>query len=199
MAGCVASVALVTVMSAYDAGTERRPSIRTARDQLGQFRFAVLQRAGARRAARADLLRPDDHLRHARRPQPRAWRHVHARRLCRLARLQLHGLLHRRGHRRLAVRHAGRRRDGAGHHSPFLRAAARGPAARHLRPRHRLRRSGRFFFGSLSKTVPAPPPLVGITHLGFMFYPTYRLALLGIVAVALLRCSTSCSTAPASA
>ena len=44
----------------------------------------------------------------------------------------------------------------------------------------------RFFFGSLSKTIPAPPPFVGITPLGFMFYPTYRLALLGIVAVALL-------------
>jgi branched-chain amino acid transport system permease protein len=43
----------------------------------------------------------------------------------------------------------------------------------------------RFVFGSLSKTAP-PPPLVGITSLGFMFYPTYRLALLGIVAVALL-------------
>src|SRR6476660_5160100 len=44
----------------------------------------------------------------------------------------------------------------------------------------------RFFFGSLSQTVPPPPALVGITPLGFMFYPTYRLALLGIVAVALL-------------
>jgi branched-chain amino acid transport system permease protein len=44
----------------------------------------------------------------------------------------------------------------------------------------------RFSFGSLSKTVPPPAPLVGITPLGFMFYPTYRLALLGIVAVALL-------------
>ena len=44
----------------------------------------------------------------------------------------------------------------------------------------------RFFFGSLSKTVPPPAPLVGITPLGFMYYPTYRLALLGIVAVALL-------------
>ena len=44
----------------------------------------------------------------------------------------------------------------------------------------------RFFFGSLSKAVPPPPPLVGITPLGFMFYPTYRLALLGIVAAALL-------------
>ena len=44
----------------------------------------------------------------------------------------------------------------------------------------------RFFFGSLSQTVPPPPALVGITPLGFMFYPTYRLALLGIVAVALI-------------
>jgi len=44
----------------------------------------------------------------------------------------------------------------------------------------------RFFFGSLSKTVSPPPPLAGITSLGFMLYPTYRLALLGIVAVALL-------------
>jgi branched-chain amino acid transport system permease protein len=44
----------------------------------------------------------------------------------------------------------------------------------------------RFLFGSLSKAVPPPGPLVGITPLGFMLYPTYRLALLGIVAVALL-------------
>ena len=44
----------------------------------------------------------------------------------------------------------------------------------------------RFFFGSLSKAVPPPPPLVGILNLGFMFYPTYRIALLGIVTVALL-------------
>ena len=44
----------------------------------------------------------------------------------------------------------------------------------------------RFFFGSLSKTVPPPAQLVGITPLGFMVYPTYRLALLGIVIVALL-------------
>ena len=44
----------------------------------------------------------------------------------------------------------------------------------------------RHFFGSLSKALPPPAPLLGITPLGFMFYPTYRLALLGIVAVALL-------------
>jgi branched-chain amino acid transport system permease protein len=44
----------------------------------------------------------------------------------------------------------------------------------------------RLFFGSLSKTVPAPPWASGITSLGFMFYPTYRLAVVVIVAVALL-------------
>lgn len=44
----------------------------------------------------------------------------------------------------------------------------------------------RFFFGSLSLSVPAPSMFAGITSLGFMFYPTYRLALVGIVAVALL-------------
>ena len=44
----------------------------------------------------------------------------------------------------------------------------------------------RFFFGSLTQTIPPPPALVGITPLGFMFYPTYRLALLGIVAMALI-------------
>ena len=44
----------------------------------------------------------------------------------------------------------------------------------------------RFGFGSLSKSVPPPAPLVGITDLGFMVYPTYRLALLGIITVALL-------------
>ena len=44
----------------------------------------------------------------------------------------------------------------------------------------------RFGFGSLSKSVPPPAPLMGITDLGFMLYPTYRLALLGIISVALL-------------
>jgi len=44
----------------------------------------------------------------------------------------------------------------------------------------------RFFFGSLSHLVPAPPLFSGITSLGFMYYPTYRLAVVGIVAVALL-------------
>lgn len=44
----------------------------------------------------------------------------------------------------------------------------------------------RFGFGSLSKSVPPPAPLMGITDLGFMVYPTYRLALLGIITVALL-------------
>jgi branched-chain amino acid transport system permease protein len=44
----------------------------------------------------------------------------------------------------------------------------------------------RLAFGSLSKVVPPPPPLLGIVPLGFMFYPTYRLAVVGIVAVALI-------------
>ena len=44
----------------------------------------------------------------------------------------------------------------------------------------------RYFFGSLSKTVPSPPWTIGITPLGFMFYPTYRLVVVGIIIVALL-------------
>ena len=44
----------------------------------------------------------------------------------------------------------------------------------------------RFFFTTQSLTVPPPPLLMGITPLGFMVYPTYRLAVVGIVAVALL-------------
>ncbi|MEP6790621.1 MAG: branched-chain amino acid ABC transporter permease [Ramlibacter sp.] len=44
----------------------------------------------------------------------------------------------------------------------------------------------RFFFSSQSKVVPSPAVLSGITNLGVMSYPTYRLALVGIVAVALL-------------
>ncbi|MGE5095973.1 MAG: branched-chain amino acid ABC transporter permease [Betaproteobacteria bacterium] len=44
----------------------------------------------------------------------------------------------------------------------------------------------RFFFGSESRVIPPPAPLAGITSLGFMIYPTYRLALMGIVAAALL-------------
>ena len=43
----------------------------------------------------------------------------------------------------------------------------------------------RFFFSSESQTVPPPSLLSGITSLGFMLYPTYRLAVVGIVAVAL--------------
>src|SRR5512138_3233321 len=44
----------------------------------------------------------------------------------------------------------------------------------------------RFFFGSESRVIPPPASLGGITSLGFMIYPTYRLALMGIVAAALL-------------
>jgi len=46
--------------------------------------------------------------------------------------------------------------------------------------------AARWWFGSLSKVVPTPPAFIGITSLGFMFYPTYRLAVVGIVAVALI-------------
>jgi branched-chain amino acid transport system permease protein len=44
----------------------------------------------------------------------------------------------------------------------------------------------RFFFSSMSKSVPPPPMFAGITSLGGVFFPTYRLALVAIVAVALL-------------
>src|SRR5437763_14298105 len=44
----------------------------------------------------------------------------------------------------------------------------------------------RLIFSSLSKSVQPPQVLTGITSLGVMFYPTYRLAVVGIVAVALL-------------
>ncbi|MBN9564229.1 MAG: branched-chain amino acid ABC transporter permease [Alphaproteobacteria bacterium] len=43
----------------------------------------------------------------------------------------------------------------------------------------------RFIFGSLTATVPPPAWAAGITSLGFMIYPTYRLVVLGIAAVAL--------------
>lgn len=43
----------------------------------------------------------------------------------------------------------------------------------------------RLFFGSESRNVPAPGPLSGIMSLGFAIYPTYRVALIGIVAAAL--------------
>jgi branched-chain amino acid transport system permease protein len=43
----------------------------------------------------------------------------------------------------------------------------------------------RLFFSSQSKVVAPPPLFRGITNLGFMYYPTYRLAVVGIVAAAL--------------
>src|SRR5215471_4457619 len=42
----------------------------------------------------------------------------------------------------------------------------------------------RLIFSSQSQVVPAPPMLQGITNLGFMFYPTYQLAVVGIGAMA---------------
>lgn len=44
----------------------------------------------------------------------------------------------------------------------------------------------RFLFGSESRVVPPPAALSGIVSLGFAIYPKYRLALMGIVAIALL-------------
>jgi len=43
----------------------------------------------------------------------------------------------------------------------------------------------RLIFGSQSLVVPAPKIFAGITNMGFMLYPTYRLAVVGICAVAL--------------
>jgi len=44
----------------------------------------------------------------------------------------------------------------------------------------------RLGFGGMSVAVPPPEWAGGITQLGFMFYPTYRIAVLGIAAIALL-------------
>jgi branched-chain amino acid transport system permease protein len=44
----------------------------------------------------------------------------------------------------------------------------------------------RYYFSSQSLSVPPPPPFSGITSLGVMFYPTYRLAVVGIVTIALV-------------
>jgi branched-chain amino acid transport system permease protein len=43
----------------------------------------------------------------------------------------------------------------------------------------------RLAFGSLSLSVPPPALAAGVTPMGFMIYPTYRLLVLGIAAVAL--------------
>jgi branched-chain amino acid transport system permease protein len=43
----------------------------------------------------------------------------------------------------------------------------------------------RFGFGSLSKTVPPPTWAAGVTPMGFLIYPTYRIVVAGIAAAAL--------------
>src|SRR5215469_15420324 len=43
----------------------------------------------------------------------------------------------------------------------------------------------RFGFGSLSKTVPPPSWAAGVTPMGFLIYPTYRIVVAGIAAAAL--------------
>ena len=78
-------------------------------------------------------------------------------------------------------------RDGARDHPPLLHAPARGPAPGHVRARHRLRRGRALLLRQPVQDGAARRRcLSGITSLGFMIYPTYRLALVGIVAVALL-------------
>jgi branched-chain amino acid transport system permease protein len=44
----------------------------------------------------------------------------------------------------------------------------------------------RWHFSSQSQTVPPPSLFQGITNMGFMIYPTYRLAVVGICAIALI-------------
>jgi branched-chain amino acid transport system permease protein len=44
----------------------------------------------------------------------------------------------------------------------------------------------RLSFGNLSVAVPSPAWATGITQLGFMYYPTYRIAVMGIAAAMLL-------------
>jgi branched-chain amino acid transport system permease protein len=44
----------------------------------------------------------------------------------------------------------------------------------------------RLIFSSLSLSMPPPSWAAGVTSLGFMIYPTYRLAAVGIIAVALI-------------
>ena len=51
---------------------------------------------------------------------------------------------------------------------------------------HCLRRDHSILFRQLVLSRSGAGAIPGITSLGFMFYPTYRLALVGIIAVALL-------------
>ncbi len=44
----------------------------------------------------------------------------------------------------------------------------------------------RLGFGSLSKTVPTPSWAAGVTPMGFLIYPTYRIVVLAIAAAALV-------------
>ncbi len=74
----------------------------------------------------------------------------------------------------------------AGRHPPFLRPPAGGPDP--ASPSASASCSSSwcgFGFGSLSLTVPPPAWAAGVTPMGFMIYPTYRIVVLGIAAVAL--------------
>ena len=69
----------------------------------------------------------------------------------------------------------------------FYRPPARGPDPGHVRPRHRLRRARPLLLRQpVEDRCRRRRWATGITPLGFMLYPTYRLAVVGIVAVALL-------------
>ena len=100
---------------------------------------------------------------------------------------RIYRLVRRRGDRRLAVRDDCRRADGARHH-PALLSAAR------MKISFWSPSGSASVFVELVRLIFSQPVaswcrrrrcLPGITSLGFMFYPTYRLAVVGIVAVAL--------------
>ena len=95
-------------------------------------------------------------------------------------------LVPHRGHRRLAVPVRGRR-DRSSSSSSAISTAARRRTSSWSRSASASCWSSwcGWCFGSLSLTVPPPAWAAGITPLGFMIYPTYRIVVLGIAAVAL--------------
>ena len=94
--------------------------------------------------------------------------------------------LSRRDRGRSVFRSGSRRPDGAAGHQTFLRTARRGSDPGDVRLGDRLRRNHPLVLGSLSQSIFPPSWAEGVTSLGFMIYPTYRLAVVGIIAVALL-------------
>ena len=79
-------------------------------------------------------------------------------------------------------------RDGARHHPPLLHRPHEDQLLVTFGTRHRHRRDWcASSSAACRRRCRRRRCCAGITSLGFMFYPTYRLALVGIVAVALLR------------